>query len=407
MGTAVLLQLGLLLTGPLVARMLGVEDRGHLAALTLWPTILSTVVIWGLPTAATFQWAAHGPLKPSIYRGISLIAGAQAAAAVLLHILILTIFTPDVWDSMWPAAVLSLALGPAFIFREYGLGVIQGARDFRWYNWSRLSHLVLYIPLIALLFLVDLGNLTRIVAVSVLASLAVTGSAMVVAQRWQRNPARPDSKTTLRSMLSFGQQAHFGRLMPVDRFRADQLAVAIFLSPSALGIYAVATAFTNILRFLTMAVGSVAFPNVSNETESDRARRLMWKYVRFAMVLSALIILVLEIVGPPVINLLFGDEFHDAGDILRLLLPGAGFVGVRRVLAESLRGGGHAVATSLAEGATSISFLVLILPLLTLWELSGVALTLTLAEGLGLAVLLTMMLRIERRTASQASGASA
>jgi O-antigen/teichoic acid export membrane protein len=205
-------------------------------------------------------------------------------------------------------------------------------------------------------------------------------------------------------MLAYGHRAHLGRLMPVERFRADQLVIAIFLPASSLGLYAVAIAFTNVLRFLTQSIGYVAFPAVARERDAAAAKRAMWRYVRMAIALSVGVVLTLEIIGPMLISYLFGEDFSDAGRILQILLPGVGFVGVRRVLAESLRGGGYATATSVAEAVTGIAFLVAVLPLMRLWDLNGVALTVTAAEGLGLAVLVWFMVRDDSQTPSPGSG---
>src|SRR5690606_10276626 len=74
MATALAVQVGLFLTGPLVARMLGVEGRGHLAALVLWPTTIATIATWGVPTALTYERAASGALPSALLRRVSLVA---------------------------------------------------------------------------------------------------------------------------------------------------------------------------------------------------------------------------------------------------------------------------------------------------------------------------------------------
>jgi O-antigen/teichoic acid export membrane protein len=125
-----------------------------------------------------------------------------------------------------------------------------------------------------------------------------------------------------------------------------------------------------------------------------------------AIFISALMVVSLEVIGPSLISILFGEEFRGAGPVLRLLLPGVGFVCVRRVLAESLRGGGYPTATSIAEAVTGIAFLALIYPLMAIWELEGVATTVSVAEGLGLAVLMGAIIRTERRGYEQMVGAA-
>jgi hypothetical protein len=72
-----------------------------------------------------------------------------------------------------------------------------------------------------------------------------------------------------------------------------------------------------------------------------------------------------------------------------------------------LRGGGLALATSVAEVVTVVVFGVLFYPLLRTWELEGVAATVTLAEGSGLVALLGALRWMDRGAAEQAAGAPA
>lgn len=393
MGTALVTQGALFATGPLVARMLGVEDRGYLASLTLWPTIIGTIAIWGLPTAITYERSSRGPLPKSLAARVLAVALLQCIIAVMIHAFILIFITTDVWTAARSAAVVSLLLGPAFIARDFTLAPLQGARSFRLFNAARLSHIAIYLPGIALLYLFHRGSLNSIVSISLLASMMISVTAIVAYRRSSTQPPDGDDTRTLGELLKFGQQAHLGRLMPVERFRADQVAVVFFLTPAALGIYVVAIAFTNVIRFLTQAIGYVAFPTVANIGDDVLARKAMWKYVRISAVLTGVIMVVLFALGPELIRILFGREFESAGTVLQILLPGVGFVSVRRVMAESLRGGGLGKATSLSELATTVVFLACIYPMTSLWELNGVAGSVSLAEGLGFLVLLVLFSR--------------
>jgi O-antigen/teichoic acid export membrane protein len=326
---------------------------------------------------------------------------------VLVHVVVLMIWLQGDWEAMRMAAIASLLLGPAFIARDYGMAALQGAREFRWFNFARLSQLIFYIPLVLLLFLASWGGLTRQVLASVIAAVAMAAVAIGAAYRKRGEPDASSPGTSVREMLRFGQRSHFGRLMPVERFRADQLAVTLFLTPTALGLYAVATAFTNVLRFLTMAIGYVAFPAVAAEPDQARARATALRYVRIAIVISIVMVGILEVVGPYLINVLYGAEFRDAGRPLQWLLPGVGIVGIRRVLAESMRGGGNEAATSKAEVVTSIAFLALVYPLLKLWDLNGVAISITVAEAAGLVMLAWLLNRPKRAPNLDVSGGHA
>ena len=47
-------QAALLISGPLLARTLGLDGRGQLAALLLWPNVIALLGTLGLPSAVTY-----------------------------------------------------------------------------------------------------------------------------------------------------------------------------------------------------------------------------------------------------------------------------------------------------------------------------------------------------------------
>ena len=55
--TGFAIQAVLVVTGPLLARMLGPDGRGYLAALILWPIVITQLGNLGIPSALTYSIA--------------------------------------------------------------------------------------------------------------------------------------------------------------------------------------------------------------------------------------------------------------------------------------------------------------------------------------------------------------
>ena len=85
------------------------------------------------------------------------------------------------------------------------------------------------------------------------------------AQRWAAGSWSPSGCAGLLSSFS-----------AVDVLRPDQVVLALFLSPSALGLYVVGLAFTNLPYFIAKSVGLITFPWVASRREKADARRTMW-----------------------------------------------------------------------------------------------------------------------------------
>ena len=79
-----------------------------------------------------------------------------------------------------------------------------------------------------------------------------------------------------RFLVSFGLRGLLSSFSAVDVLRPDQVVLALFLSPSALGLYVVGLAFTNLPYFIAKSVGLITFPWVASRTEQADARRTMW-----------------------------------------------------------------------------------------------------------------------------------
>jgi Na+-driven multidrug efflux pump len=90
-----------------------------------------------------------------------------------------------------------------------------------------------------------------------------------------------------------------------------------------------------------------------------------------------------------VIPFLFGDVFSGSVPLARILLIGSVFLGLRRVLTDGTRGAGRPGLGTIGEGCTA----ALAVPALVVGlhhGVEGVAWALTVAYGLGLAIMIAL-----------------
>ncbi len=184
-----------MLSGVLVARLLGVEDRGHLALLVLVPTVLSQIGGLGLPLAATFHIARAPGATRAIMRSLWVPALAQAVALTFVHAVILLFVLAGEAPRVQLGGALSLGLVPGLLAYEYGQGFLQGQRRFRSFNVLRLLPQALYSLAVLALFLASRDSLPIVVSAWVLSVTALGAAAVVIAARGASNataePSRP------------------------------------------------------------------------------------------------------------------------------------------------------------------------------------------------------------------------
>jgi O-antigen/teichoic acid export membrane protein len=385
--TGLLTQLTLLVSGILVARILGVENRGQLALMALLPLILAYTGTLGLPLATTY-YIAQGADGRGILRSVRGSIGKQAVTLLVVHATVLWFVFNGTPSGVRLAAAYTLLAIPAFITQIWGLALLQGHKQFRAFNLFRLLQPALYAGAVVVAFIIGGSDIETIALVWVATSLVSGLCTLAVAVRGlPKAGSRPPSLT---DMYRFGFKGMVGWISPIESFQLDQLVVGLAVSPSALGLYVVAAAFTNLTRlFIPQSLGMVAYPHVASAHDPVDARRAVWRFFFAALAICCLVIVVLEALVGWLIPIFFGRAFSDSIPLARILLIGSLFLGLRRVLTDGTRGAGHPGLGTLAEGCTAaIAAPALIVGANT--GVQGIAWALTISYGLGLAFMITL-----------------
>jgi O-antigen/teichoic acid export membrane protein len=391
----------ILVSGVLAARILGAEGRGHLALFWLVALSLSQLGTLGLPLAAAY-WIAKDPASArSITRSLLWPAGLQVVTLLALQAVALYLIVHNEDADVRTAAILTLGVVPGAIAYQYALAILQGQGRFGAFNFLRLIPPVLYSAGILALFLADSGDLPSLAAVwmagYLLAGLA--GARFAAAGLPQRNGVVPDRS----EMLKFGLKGVLGSVTPVETLQVDQAVVGIFISPTALGLYVVGLAFTNLPRLVAQSIGIVAYPHVARQPDTDAAWRTMWKFFLLAVAACGLLVAALEATVGWLVPFFFDEEFADSVGLARVLLIAALLISVRRVLADGARGLGLPGLGTLAEVVGWVFVFPALAVLVPAFDELGAALAVTAAAALGLIVLVPA-LGLARRRGLQRAG---
>ena len=203
--TGLAIQAVLVVTGPLLARMLGADGRGYLAALILWPMVITQLGNLGIPSALTYSIARDSSASRALARmGLSF-ALPQAVMLIGFQALWLLLILNGDPHQVRMAGWLTLGLVPAMLAQQYGLALLQGHLRLRLFNGLRLLPWLLYAIGVAVLFAAGDESVVPIVAV-LLTGFAISGSTCLIAGV---RLCRGDSPTGVnrRSLASFGLRA--------------------------------------------------------------------------------------------------------------------------------------------------------------------------------------------------------
>lgn len=393
--TGVAGQIALVVTGVIAARALGPTDRGYLALVLLIPGAVYQVGHLGLPTGVTYFVAKHPPSVGVILQRLRNMIVFQVCGLTAIHGLVLVLIVGDEPQRVRDAGMISLGLIAAGFTLEYVLAILQGCQAFTAFNLLRSAPSVLYAVGLLALYIVGDVSLVGVLLVFVgINGLAATIGAVVAWQRLRGPAANVEVETVpSRSEIArFGLKGYLGATSPLEALRIDQLIVALFISPTALGLYVAALAFTNLPRFIGQSIGLVAYPRVASAVDPVTARRSVWRLTALCAGISSPIVLVLIITADDLIPLAFGQQFAGAVVPARILMLAGLLVGIRRVLSDGARGLGRPLLGTSAEISTWLTFLLLLL-LLQPSSAQGVARGLVGAAAVGVVLAAALLVR--------------
>jgi O-antigen/teichoic acid export membrane protein len=170
-------------------------------------------------------------------------------------------------------------------------------------------------------------------------------------------------------------------------FRVDTLMLAAFKSSEVVGNYGAAYRLFESTLFLSWAVGAAVYPVYSRRS----GHTLTGVYERSLKLLLAITLpfaVGAAILGPQVIQLLYGDDFESAGTALQLLAPTIVLYGLGYLSGYLLVSQERPLVLTVVYGAVAVENVLANLVLIPVWSLNGAAAGTSISELLATTALL-------------------
>ncbi|WP_370626858.1 lipopolysaccharide biosynthesis protein [Salinibacterium sp. ZJ450] len=338
------------IAGPILARVLGPEARGELAAATSAVILVTVIFATGLPDSLALTSAKQGTRLTSFlarHRWRIAMASALASGAALL--LGATLFgdQPSASSVMVAGALALPLLITIEIARGYSVGTGTFARiqaESYVSNFGRLACIAV---------LAAAGALTALSAGIVTLVLMLLGGCFLFLRRGRftlptrdlvthsGHGARPEAKDERRVALRYWA----GTVATQANARLSQVLILPLSGAAQVGYFAVALSLMQVLSLMAYSLRVFLFRNAARDATGAlvaRATRLMLPSVILAVG-------VMELVAEPAIHLLFGPSFNEAIPILRFLLVAVVPMIAAGILGAGLSGAGKQGTFALGE----------------------------------------------------------
>jgi O-antigen/teichoic acid export membrane protein len=393
MGAAMFNQVLLIVSGSLSARILGPSDRGQAALIALVPSILCIAGGLGLAAAVTYFVARAPTTTRTILGAVRHDLMLQLVLLTALHAAISVVWLlPRLQPSDRAAVYISLIAVPASFTTQYGMAILQGHQRFRVFTALLVAPQLLLSVGILTLYVSGSGGLILVMLVYSIAACGGALFALLLVGPGLRRELPAHNGPGTGEIRKFARRSYLGQVAPIEAFRLDQLAVAAAFPPAVLGFYSVATAFTNLARFIGSSMGYVLAPYIAAMPE-HRQRKSLLRGLAFTTAVCGIATLLLLPATGFLVPFLFGDSFRPAIPLARVLLIAGFLLGVRRAALPGLRGLGLPSIGSYAEAVALVVFAVL-LPFALWWKSGiGVAVAFLVSAAVAMCVLTILAYR--------------
>lgn len=392
-----------LITSILVARGLGVEERGVYAVVVLIASLIVIFLNSGMEPSFIYH-IARDPEKLGIWADtVATFTIWLSALGVLMAGVVIALGHAVLFPSIAPQDLLfSLLLIPVTLIFTNLMSIFRGTQDFRSYNLVEMvtQPLALLFSFL-LIWVLDWGVAGAVVAVA-LRYIAAIVLGFILLRRKQIliTPSLRARRQQLGPLLSYAIRAYFYNIVTFLNQRLDVLLLNLFsVGVSAIGLYDIAVTLGERMWILSRSVSMVTFSRSAAFEQADAQRThlttLAARYVFWLGLGLAIAVFVLADWG---VQLLYGVEYASSAVALRTLLPGIVTFGMGHVLSNDIAGRGKPEIIAVQSIFALVLNMVLNLFLIPRFSFAGAALASSISYPIQTGMLIWTFCRLSGAT---------
>ena len=382
----------------LISRTLGPSQRGEIAAIILWPTLLLYLGSFGTYQAVIYHFSKKNRNIENIWGTCIVITLLNSIVSILvgstLIFLTLKLLSIELkWYSFYLLLFIPLGIASQFIS-----SVLQAKTLFKEYNFTRLFTPLFYLIGIISLFLLDKLSVMNIISLQI--TLIVLQFFVFLSLYNKRIGSVFNfkyHKKTIKIIYNYGYKVWLGDLSQGLNVKMDQILISGMLLSKDLGIYVVATSIANFTSVIPNAYKTVFLPLISSTKKMVEKINITKKVLFNFLWINLGVTMVCFIATPIAIPLLFGEEFRESVFISYILLVGFLFLNFKIVLASIMQGFGKPLFVSYSEIAGLIALLIIVYPLTNNYGLIGASSAISVAYLVQFLTLYTLFIRIKNQ----------
>jgi O-antigen/teichoic acid export membrane protein len=304
----------------LIARTLGPEKYGEYMYVITFITISALFWEFGFNTLLTRE-VSRDIKTASRYTGALVIIKGVLMLVGTLLIGIYLAFAQETENVVWSIVIFGLTS-----FFNNIIGICYGTfRAFRRHDFSSYIETlrsILLLGLILILFKFSMKVNFVFACYLVSALIAMVFSVVSLVRHFKVVPVFKIDRSFFKYLVLTALPFFMTTAVNIILFRIDHLMLSKMVGNNELGLYSVNyTVFEILISLLPMMIMSSAFPVLADLYKKDihKMQRLLYILLKYFILISIPMSCGLVILGPEIIALVFGKDYHAGGNILSLL----------------------------------------------------------------------------------------
>ncbi|MCS6318428.1 MAG: oligosaccharide flippase family protein [Nitrospira sp.] len=375
---------------PILARYLGIEGYGQYAYYLALLLLASQFANLGMMQTMTKR-IAERPDDPFWCRHIAR-AGAFINGVGVLSVGVVTGVV--IWSTASPGTValpMAFAVVGVLLFDQvwfYARGVLHGLRHEERAAIPGIIGVVaagVFGVIAAVNGMGVVGVLTGLLVADVFVALACLRAVTLALSESNCQPPTGFVPLPTQALLRFGVSATIFSVLNMALCSLDIILVRHLAGEAQAGLYAAAVQWSQFVWFIPIAVEGVMLQATARFWAEERVGEvsaLVSRLLRYVMLGTAFLLLLVFVLGDRIITLYFGPQFSEAAMVLRILVPGAFSYALARVLWPVIQAGGSGaslIRVMMATAAVDIGICGVVIPI---WGAAGAAFATSLSFAL-------------------------
>lgn len=347
------------LTSIIIARTLGPSGKGVYSLVITIITLAATFVSMGINTSNIyFIGKKRFPINLIIANSFFYSFGLGLIISLLL-IILAPFFAPFILKGVsFSYLYFALLLIPFLLIFENIYYILLGYRHMLTLASFTLIRSISYLILLIIFYYISKLTVFLIIIGYACALFVALSFGMYFFKQKKYLEKLALHKPAFIEALKFGTKQHLGTIFQFLNYRFDLLIIAVFLTPTEVGLYSMAVLIAETVWYVPKSLGFVLYPKIAS-SKTEEANKFTPLVCRNTVLITLIAIIILYNLASLLIPLLFTPRFVPSVLALRLLLPGVFFLSISKVLTSDLTGRGYPHYSSIASFISLIVTIIL------------------------------------------------